>query len=236
MDEELRVNWNEDTPLKEHFRGILMSELERDSMADLEPMAARIVARGALTKNEMDEILWEWRQTKYSRMSPEEIQQMLLRGEGLIEKYQAKTVIRQKSRFVGIIRNLLVIPLCFTAIGLAYWGIGQIFNWIARIDSFPVILLSLILFGVIGWAIFMLFSVNLVALISRIAPNPKIAIGTVSVISTLFCLYSIISIWTTPIQYSATMIFCGIVFTLMSLKLAFNLVDGAKHVNTSRLA
>ncbi len=134
-----------------------------------------------------------------------------------------------------IIRVIFAVPTCFITIGLTYWGIGQIFNWITRIDSFPVILLSLILFGVVGWAIFMLFSVNFVALISRISPNPKMAIRIVSVISTLFCLYSIISIWTTPIKYTATMIFCGIVFTLMSLKLAFNLVDGAKHVNASRL-
>ncbi len=133
-----------------------------------------------------------------------------------------------------LIRNIAMIPACFLAIGIVYWVLEYIFNWVSTIDSFWYILVSLLLFVLIGGAIFMLFAVNFVAYVSRISPSPQFAVGTVRVLSIINCLYTIISIWRTPDQYSGTMIFCAIVFSVMSIVIAINLVSGAKLINTGR--
>ena len=207
--EEAHFNIDFSTP--EERSGRMRIWVERDIIKEPNQRWDRILSRHleseTMTEKDVSELLLLWHQARADKVS------------------SGNTILR----------NIIVVPACFIAIGLVYWGLGKIFNWITAFDSFFSILLSIMVFMIVGGAIFMLVAVNFVAFISRISPKPEFAIGTVRILSALYCLYAVISIWTTPVQFTSTMIFCCIVFSAMSIFVAINLVGGAKHVNYQTL-
>lgn len=206
-----KAHFNIDFSTKEERSGRMRIWVERDIIKEPYLKWDRILSRHleseTLTEKDVSELMLLWHQARANNGSSSN----------------------------RILRNIIVVPACFIAIGLVYWGLGKIFNWITTFDSFLSILFSIMLFVIVGGAIFMLVAVNFVAFISRISPKREFAIWTVRIISTLYCFYAVISIWTTPVQFTGTMIFSCIIFSAMSIFVAINLVGGAKHVNYQAL-
>jgi hypothetical protein len=124
------------------------------------------------------------------------------------------------------LRYLVFLPICILVIGLIYYLFGLLSSWLFGLSTFWLVVVILFL-GSMIWGLFSGLSAAVMGFVSKISPSFKFAFWTIAVLSVLFGILAIISVWSLNINYSGKLLFAAIAYTVLVIQLTFGLIAGS---------
>lgn len=128
---------------------------------------------------------------------------------------------------VKILRFLIFFPICFIAMAIVYWGLGNMLIWLVflfGLSKFWFFVVIIILGGVI-WGLFKVLAFFLVMLAAFISPIKWLGILTISILTFVNSGFLVYNIWT---DYSGFGTFGAVIATLLVIEITFVLIFGTK--------